>query len=197
MAFTTIRRALLRSWLGTLSIHVLLLPPWLLYLARKPWQQWSVADVPLVMFLVLSAGIVAFWTLRLWGAGSRVGRRLLLGPGVWLFRAGQLCTLLLLAYMIAKLTVDGMPGSRAWGEPWTSGEWALYAVAASQGIQHCLFKFTSASPAGRNGWFELLEQGQAKDWRSPLGGSIGVELRRLASASRRAAVSVRGRRPRA
>jgi hypothetical protein len=184
-----IRRALLRSWLGTLFIHALLLPPWLLLLASKPWQQWTVSDLALAMFLFLSAGIIVFWTLRLWGAGSLAARDLLLRYGVPLLRTGQLCTVLLLAFLAAKLMVDGWLRPQALWEPWTWGYWALIVVAAAQGIQHYLYKFTSASATGKDGLLEQLERGQVINWHSPMGGSIGVELRRLVSRSRTTAAS--------
>jgi hypothetical protein len=174
-----IRKKLIRSWVGTLFLHVLLLPPWTVYLAVKPIQAWSVADVLSVLCLWISGYIVLFWTLYLWGAGSRTIKRVLLKYGSLPYRFGQLFTILLLVFIAIQVASEVVLNSGVLGEPFTLEYCFFWGVIVAQGIQHYLYKMTSSSPRGKDGLFEMLERKQPIDWCKPLGGSIGVELRRL------------------
>lgn len=184
MKIKGIKKKLIRSWVGTIFLHMLLSPPWAIYLVVKPIQQWSVVDIPITMFIVISGYIILFWTLHLWGAGSHTIKRVLLRYGSPLHQLGQLCTILLLGFMVTKAISDTVFNSDILGEPFTLDYWCLFVFAEAQGIQHYLYKMTSVSPRGKDGLFEMLERRQPVSWYSPLGGSIGVELRRLKGEAR-------------
>lgn len=179
MKLKGIKKQLIRSWVGTIFLHILLLPPWAISLVVKPVHQWSVVDIPIALFLVISGYIVLFWTLYIWGVGSHTIKRVLLRYGSPLHRIGQICTILLLVFMVAKAISGVVFNSDVLGEPFTLGYWGFLVSIEAQGIQHYLYKMTSASPKGKDGLFEMLEGRQSVSWSSPLGGSIGVELRRL------------------
>jgi hypothetical protein len=176
MKLKGIKKKLIRSWIGTLFLHILLLPPWTIYLARKPIQNWSAADVVSVLCLWISGYIILFWTLYLWGVGSRTIKHILLRYGSFLYRAGQLCTILLLVFSGIEVASRIVFNAGVLGEPVT---WFFWGVIAAQGVQHYLYKMTSSSPGGKDGLFEMIEGKQPINWYKPLGGSIGVELRRL------------------
>jgi hypothetical protein len=184
MKLKRIKKQLIRSWLGTIFLHVLLLPPWAIYLVVKPIHQWSIVDIPIALFVVISGYIVLFWTLYLWGVGSHTIKRILLKYGLPLHRIGQVCTILLLVFMVTKAISDLVLNSDVLGEPFTLGYWGFFLVAEAQGIQHYLYKITSASPKGKDGLVEMLERKQPVSWYSPVGGSIGVQLRRLKQEAR-------------
>jgi hypothetical protein len=174
-----IKKRLIRSWLGTIFLHVLLLPPGAIYLAVQPVQNLSVADIPIALFIAISGYIVLFWTLYLWGAGSQTIKRILLRYGSPLYQIGQLCTILLLLFMVTKFISGMVFNSDILGRSFTRGEWAFLGCVLAQGIQHYLYKMTSESPQGKDGLLDMLERKQPISWYRPLGGSIGVELRRL------------------
>lgn len=179
MKLRGIKRKLIRSWIGTLFLHLLLLPPWTIYLAVKPIQHWSTADVLSILCLWISGYIVLFWTLYLWGAGSRSIKHILLRYGSFLYRIGQLCTILILLFSVIEVTSRIVLYSGILGKSLTSGYCFFWGVIGVQGIQHYLYKMTSSSPGGKDGLFEMIERKQSINWYKPLGGSIGVELRRL------------------
>lgn len=176
MKLKGIKKKLIRSWIGTLFLHILLLPPWTIYLARKPIQNWSAADVVSVLCLWISGYIILFWTLYLWGVGSRTIKHILLRYGSFLYRVGQLCTILLLVFSGIEVASRIVFNAGVLGEPVA---WFFWGVIAAQGVQHYLYKMTSSSPGGKDGLVEMIEGKQPINWYKPLGGSIGVELRRL------------------
>jgi WD40 repeat protein len=57
--------------------------------------------------------------------------------------------------------------------------WIMQSIAISQGLHHFFYKFTSGSPSRLDGLLDQIERGKPIDWQYPVGGSIGVELRRL------------------
>jgi hypothetical protein len=103
---------------------------------------------------------------------------------------GQATTLLILLIGAIRL----MPG--VWTEkeffllPDRSLFWIMQSIAAAQGLHHFFYKFTSGSSSRLDGLLDQIERGKPIDWQYLVGGSIGIELRRLrrfrsTSASRR------------
>ncbi|MEA5513898.1 hypothetical protein [Nodularia sp. UHCC 0506] len=59
------------------------------------------------------------------------------------------------------------------------GFWLLLGLAIAQGLQHFVYKFTSSSSSRPDGLLDQIGTHKAIDWQYPIGGSIGIELRRL------------------
>ncbi|PSB12969.1 hypothetical protein C7B61_07750 [filamentous cyanobacterium CCP1] len=195
MKFKTLRTSYLwGKWLGIASIHWLFALGWLLI--NDPPSRWTIDEVVLISLSALSSLILCFWTIYLLGGYFRPVARYVIRFRLPLFQAiyalGRAITGLVVLMGAAKL----LPGVLPDGEFFRSSDreffWVITLLAIAQGLQYFFYKFTSGSPSRHKGLSDQIEKGQPIDWRYPMGGEIGVELRRL----RRLAQRSRRHRPR-
>ncbi|WP_430687576.1 hypothetical protein [Leptolyngbya sp. AN02str] len=177
------KKYLLKQWAGISFIHWLIGLPLGMYLATYPLAQWFFYKLAIALWVFLSGLILSFWTIYLlsWAlpAFARAIMQLRISVFKTIHRLGQATTLLILLIGAVRL----LPGV------WTEGDffhlpdrslfWIMQAIAIAQGLHHFFYKFTSGSSSRLDGLLDQIERGKPIDWQSPVGGSIGVELRRL------------------
>jgi hypothetical protein len=131
--------------------------------------------LPLAVLAVNSLLSFAFWTVRLSPVfGSRRPSLVrMVGVGAAAVGWGGLLTLIVLSFWIVSGggAATGKPGFSPDGKFWIFWSWAMV-----EGIHHYIYKLTF----GR--WDTLQHVIENADWRhagKPLGGAVGVQLRKL------------------
>jgi signal transduction histidine kinase len=177
------KKYLLKQWVGISFIHWLIGLTFGIYLATFPFAQCFFYKLAIALWVLLSSLILSFWTIYLlsWAfpAFARTIMPFRMPVLKAIYRLGQATTLLILLIGAVRL----LPG--VWTEeeffhlPDGSLFWIMQSIAISQGLHHFFYKFTSGSPSRLDGLLDQIERGKPIDWQYPVGGSIGVELRRL------------------
>ena len=131
--------------------------------------------LPVAVLAVTSLGALAFWSMRL-GLEPTAHRDLLIALATGIHALG------IAAFAVVVFSIPVVVlGPRSLGIPLSapsnsSHHWILVAWAAIETVQHFVYKLSF----GRRDTlaYILCSRAQA-DWRRPLGGSVGLQVRKL------------------
>lgn len=139
------------------------------------------AILPVAVLATGSLCALVFWWIRLAGSAARRAP-LILAVGA-VTRTLGFAAFVCLLIGVGVVVVGPMPLGLPLQAPAAGGKYWIFVIWASlECTQHFLYKLSFGQ---RDTLGHLLRRGNVRDWRLPLGGAIGVHLRKLREAHRR------------
>lgn len=177
------KKYLVGQWVGISFIHWLIIFTWGIYLTTYPLSNWSLYHLEIALSVFLSSLIVCFWTIYLLNCYFRLTAKSIIRFWLPVFRViyvlGQTTTLLIVMIGTVKVLLGFLSSEVFFRLSDRLGFWIVISLAIAQGLQHYFYKFLSGSTSRLDGLLDRIGRDEPIDWRYPIGGSIGVELRRL------------------
>lgn len=177
------RQYFFHQWVGISFVHWLIAPLLGIYLATYPLSRWSFYQVATALWFLLFSLILCFWTVYLLSYYFHPLARLVMQFRLRVFRAiyalGRVTTLLIVLMGAIRLPPAALPDEAFFRLADDFGFWLFQSIAIAQGLHHFFYKFTSGSRLRSDGLLDQIGKGKPIDWKSPIGGSIGLELRRM------------------